>query len=101
MLRAYGRLIRMYPEDVRFAYGREMLADFERGHAERRRQGPLAFTGFVSARLLNLLIDVAAERVNALYSHRSFHGRVRPTPAMVPPRNLGRKKGSKTALTHR
>jgi hypothetical protein len=73
MLRAYGQLIRMYPEDVRFAYGKEMLADLERGYADRRRQGPLALTGFVCARLLNLLIDVAAERVNALYSHRSFH----------------------------
>jgi hypothetical protein len=31
MLRAYGRLIGMYPEDVRFAYGKEMPADLSSG----------------------------------------------------------------------
>ena len=99
MLRAYGRLIRMYPEDVRFAYGKEMLADLERGHADRRRQGPLALSGFVCARLLNLLIDVAAERVNALHSHRSFHGRGRPNPGVVRPPNMGKKEWFEAAFT--
>jgi hypothetical protein len=42
-------------------------------------------TGFVGSRLASLLIDVVIERVNNLYSHRSFHGRGKPNTSVVGP----------------
>lgn len=89
-MRLYDLLIRLYPEDVRFAYGEEMLDALERGHVDARRQGRLRLAAFVAARVTSTLADIAAERVNALYSHRSFHTRGKPNPGVVRPPNMSK-----------
>ena len=92
MTRAYRQLIRLYPEDIRFAYGDEMAADFEEGLGRGRRRGQAAHAVYVVWRLLVLFCDAAAERVSSLYSHRSFHGRCEPDFGVVRPPNMGKKE---------
>jgi hypothetical protein len=41
---------------------------------------------------VTLLCDTAAERVNSLYSYRTFHGRCRPNPTAVRPPNMSKKE---------
>lgn len=89
-MRAYEWLIRLYPDDVRFSYGREMLEDLERGHRTSRQRGLGRHVANFAFELMKLSIDIAVERVNALYSHRSFHGRGRPNPGVVRPPNMGK-----------
>jgi hypothetical protein len=92
MTRARAKLLCLYPADVRFAYGEEIAADFAEGISGARRRGWIGLTIFVAGRILFLLCDAAAERVNALYSHRTLHGRCRPNPAMVRPPNMGKQE---------
>ncbi len=91
-MRAYAWLVRLYPDDVRYAYGQEMVADLKARHAEHRRRGRLSLARFFAWNLLALLVDVAVERLNALASHRSCHGRGRPNLAVVRPPNMGKKE---------
>ena len=92
MLRLYDWLVRLYPEDVQYEYGLEMLADFQTGHDERRRHGRLPLTAFVCSTVVALLFDVLVERTNMLYSHRSFHGRGRPDSGVVRPRTWEKRR---------
>jgi len=90
MKRSYGTLLRLYPDDVRFAYGDEMRRDFEvRWACARERRWYTAAAVLVS-QVLYVVCDAAAERANALYSHRTFHGRCRPDPGSVRPPNMGK-----------
>jgi hypothetical protein len=92
MIPAYTRLLCLYPADVRFAHGKEMAADFAQSVSDARQRGRIALLIFVAGRILFLLCDASAERVNTLYSHRTFHGRCRPNPAMVRPPNMGKQE---------
>jgi hypothetical protein len=92
MMRVYQTLIRLYPEDVRFAYGEEMVIDFDRQVAAARQRGRLPLALFVAGSVLTLLSDASAERMNSLYSHRTFHTRCRPNPAEVRPPNMGKQE---------
>ncbi len=92
-MRAREWLIGLYPDDVRFAYGREMVADLAGRHEQARVRGRLALARFVCCSSIALLVDVAVERLGALTaSHRSFHGRRRPDPGVVRPPNMGKKE---------
>ena len=91
-MRLYERLIRLYPEDVQFAYGQEMLAELRREHAERRGHGWVRLIGFLGSLVAPTLMDVLVERANNLYSHRSFHGRGKPNAGVVRPPNMGKKE---------
>ena len=88
MCAIFKRLMRLYPADVRFAYGDEMLAAFEQGLRTSRPRGRAALATFACRQLVALVCDAAAERVNSLYSHRTFHGRCRPNRAAVRPPNM-------------
>ena len=88
----YSFLIRLYPGDVRFAYGEEMVDALRRDHARCRELGVPRLAMFVSWTVITTLVDVAAERVNALYSHRSFHGRGKPDSGVVRPPNMGKRE---------
>jgi len=92
MTKMYKKLMRLYPEDIRFAYEGEMVCDFKNGFALARQRGWAAVTAFVSGRFLFLPFDAAAERLNTLYSHRTFHGRCRPNPGTVRPPNMGKQE---------
>ena len=96
MIRAYTGLLCLYPADVRFAHGKEMAADFAQGVSGARQRGRIALIVFVAGRIFFLLCDASAERVNSLYSHRTFHGRCRPNPAMVRPPNMGKQEWFQT-----
>jgi hypothetical protein len=92
VLRLYEHLVALYPEDVRYAYGLEMQGDFQTRSEERRRNGRLALTAFAFSAVVTVIVDVLVERANTLYSHRSFHGRGKPNPAVVRPPNMGKKE---------
>lgn len=92
VLRLYEHLVALYPEDVRYAYGLEMQGDFQTRYEERRRDGRFALTAFAFSAVAAVIIDVLVERANTLYSHRSFHGRGKPNPAVVRPPNMGKKE---------
>ena len=89
-MRIYNALLRLYPADVRFAYGREMRDAYAARRARRRVRGVIAVIAGDTRETLALLVDVLAERVSALYSHRSFHGPRRPDLGMVRPPNVGK-----------
>lgn len=89
-MRAYTWLLRLYPEDVRYAYECEMRDDFARRLAAACQTGNLAVARTVIVGISGLLIDVAAQRAHTLYSHRSFHGRRRPDPGVVRPPNMSK-----------
>ena len=84
--------MRLYPDDVRFSYGDEMVSDFDRRFADARKRGWPALAAFFARGVLFVLCDAAAERVNTLYSHRTFHGRCRPNPTAVRPPNMGKQE---------
>lgn len=84
--------MRLYPGDTRFAHGREFIADFERGRFAARQRGRLSLLRFVAYELLVLACDVAVDRINTLYSHRTFHGRARPNLGVVRPPNMGKRE---------
>jgi hypothetical protein len=88
----YSRLVALYPDDVRFAYGDELVADLERRHAAGRGTGRLRHAAGVVARLSSLLTDIAMEWANCVYSHRSFHGRARPNSGVVRPPNMSKRE---------
>jgi len=88
----YERLVGLYPADVRFAYGAEMLDGWRRGHAERRARGRLRLAAFVARSTASTLLDALAERVNLLYSHRSFHTRGKPNAGVVRPPNMSKRE---------
>lgn len=89
-MRAYEWLLRLYPDDVRFGYEQEMLEDFRRRYRAARQLGSKRCLVFLTFECLKTTLDIAAERTNSLYSHRSFHGRGRPNPGMVRPPNMGK-----------
>jgi hypothetical protein len=91
-MRLYERLVRLYPADVRFAYGREMIDDLAATYAACRAHGSLRLTSFVARTTLLVLVDVTMEWLNNLYSHRSFHGRRQPDPGVVRPPNMGKQE---------
>jgi hypothetical protein len=97
MMRAYERLLRLYPDDTRFAYGSAFLNDFALGCAAARGRSRLSLLWFVMRQTGALVVDVAMDRINALYSHRSFHGPGRPNPGVVRPPNMGKKEWFDTA----
>ena len=90
MLKVYENLIRLYPADVRYAYGDEILRDFTEASAKAAQGSRIRHIVFVVRQFVFLLCDIAAERVNNLYSHRSFHGRRKPDPGVVRPPNMGK-----------
>jgi len=92
MVRAYARLLRLYPDDTRFAYGSEFLADFERGCVAARSRSRLSLLRFFVSQTIARAVDVVMDRVHTLYSHRSFHGRTRPNLGVVRPPNMGKKE---------
>jgi hypothetical protein len=92
MLKAYTSLIRLYPDDVRTAYSAEMRYDFAARYAHAGLGGRIRQFMFVVAEVARVLCDVTAERINTLYSHRSFHGRCAPNPGLVRPPNMGKRE---------
>ena len=92
MTRIYRRLIRLYPDDIRFAYGAELDAEFRRGLADSGSRGRFRRTAFVVRAVARLLVEAAFERVHTLYSHRSFHGRGRPDLGLVRPPNMSKQE---------
>ncbi len=92
MTRAYKALLRLYPMDVRESYGDEMVGDYDLGVVENRRRGRLALVRFVAGQLIWSFCDAVVERVSNLYSHRSFHGRCRPSLGVVRPPNMGKRE---------
>lgn len=89
-MRIYRWLLRLYPSDVRYAYGREMQQAFGRQVAMWRGCGRVALTLGVMRVVGALLIDAAAERTSTLYSHRSFHGPRTPDLGVVRPPNVSK-----------
>jgi hypothetical protein len=59
---------------------------------EARRRGRLPAWGLLVRELFFLACDVAIDRINTLYSHRTFHGRTRPNPGVVRPPNMGKRE---------
>jgi hypothetical protein len=92
MTDVYRRLIQLYPEDVRFAYAQEMIDDFDRELSDARKHGTAKVAAYVFRRLLQLFGDAGAERINSLYSHRTFHGRCEPHPGVVRPPNMSKRE---------
>jgi hypothetical protein len=88
----YARLVGLYPGDVRFAYGDDLIADLERRHAACRQAGRLRLTAYAVRSTASVLADVVMEWANCLYSHRSFHGRARPDAGVVRPPNMGKQE---------
>ena len=88
----YRSLVRLYPDDIRFAYGDEMVSDFDRRFADARRKGRGIFAAFVVREIVALLTGAVAERIGTFYSHRSFHGRCRPNSGVVRPPNMGKRE---------
>lgn len=92
MVRVYSWLIRLYPEDIRFAYGAEMVTGFEQGLADRRAR-PLGQSAWILGTIGQLLFEAAVERFQyTFYSHRSFHGRCKPDLGRVRPPNMGKRE---------
>jgi hypothetical protein len=90
--RLHRLLLRLYPDDVRFAYGREMTSDFQQEYAEARRRGWTAVARLSLASTSWLLADTVAERINSLYSHRTFHSRCRPDAGKIRPPDMGKRE---------
>jgi hypothetical protein len=86
----YARLLRLYPSDVRYAYEREMLDSFGQHVTTWRRNGRAALALAIGRAISILLVDIAAERISGLYSHRSFHGPRKPDWGMVRPPNVSK-----------
>jgi hypothetical protein len=66
------------------------MADFRQGHAAACQRGGLSLLRFVGDQLFLLVCDAAVDRMNTLYSHRTFHGRSRPNLGQVRPPNMGK-----------
>jgi hypothetical protein len=70
-MQAYRTLLRLYPDDVRFAYGDEMVSDFDRRCADARQRGWPALAVFIARRVLLLVCGAAAERMAPQPTRRS------------------------------
>ena len=90
MLRAYRLLLVLYPSHVRAVYGMEMLADYDRRLTVARSVRPAGSLRLLLREILRVVPDAAAERVAALSSHPSFHGRRPPNLGVVRPPNVGK-----------
>ena len=90
MTKLFALLTRLYPFDVRYAYGDEMVADFDSRLAITRDRGALATCRLVAVQFMALMCDAAVERIQSLYSHRTFHGRCQPDLGVVRPPNMGK-----------
>lgn len=90
MTRVYSTLLRLFPADVQFAYGPAMLVDFKHRLATAQGAGRVATAMFMISQVLALVCDAAAERINCLHSHRSFHGRRKPSAGVVRPPNMSK-----------
>src|SRR5205809_7184421 len=88
----YVKLLRLYPDDIRWAYGNQMAASFQGEFNKTRQRGLAVAAAFAFTQLVTLFGDATAERVNSLYSHLSFHGRCRPDPSVVRPPNMGKQE---------
>jgi hypothetical protein len=89
MVAVFKTVLRLYPQDIRFAYGDEMIGGFAAGVGAMRRR-PLGRVTYALTQFTLLILDIAAERVSSLYSHRSFHGRRAPDLGVVRPPNMGK-----------
>ena len=89
-MRLYSLLLRLYPSDVRYAYGREMRDAFAVTIARARRRGAIPCASTAARELIALAIDVVAQRASTIYSHRSFHSRRPPDLSMVRPPNMSK-----------
>jgi hypothetical protein len=89
-MQCYFWLLRLYPQDVRHAYGQQLQDSFRDRIARVRQRGLATLALTVAKDIAFLLIDIAAERVAALYSHRSFHGRCEPDLGVVRPPNMSK-----------
>ena len=75
-----------------------MQESFDRRVGGLRDRGSAALAFIVVLwELVLLVVDVAAERVSVLYSHRSFHGRRRPDLGVVRPPNMSKDEWFGTA----
>ena len=90
MLRAYRWLLFLYPLHVRAVYGREMLADYARRLRAAQSSRPAGSLRLLLGEILHVVPDAAAERIAALSSHPSFHGRRPPNFGVVRPPNVGK-----------
>ena len=63
MRRIYELLLRLYPPEVRTEFGPEMSAVFAEVATEQRKQGRMAFLGFVLAELAGLMTAAAGEHL--------------------------------------
>ncbi len=84
-------LLRLYPAHVRAIYGDEMTADFER-QIGRTRPTRTATLRLLARALMTILPDAMSERIAALSSHPSFHGRRPSNLGVVRPPNVGKRE---------
>jgi hypothetical protein len=90
VLRAYRWLLLLYPIHVRALYGSEMCADFAPRLLAAQSAGRARSLVVILREVLQLVPDAVAERIAALSSHPSFHGRRPPNLAVVRPPNVGK-----------
>jgi hypothetical protein len=80
MVRTYEKLVRLYPGDTRFAYGREFIADFERGHLAARQRGRLSLLRCTPT---TRSVD-ARGRISASFARRIWESRSGSRPPLRP-----------------
>jgi hypothetical protein len=88
--RGYRTLLRLYPNDYRTKFGTEMLNAFKLVAEPRRQQSRFAFTRFLLAELIGLLIGAGAEWIAKIATDSSVRGRWLPDLRMMRPPGVPR-----------
>jgi hypothetical protein len=88
--RAYGTLLRLYPNDYRAVFATEMLSAFEQAAGARRLQPRLAFVRFLLSEFISLFIGAGAEWIAKLTTASSVRGRCLPDLRMMRPPGVPR-----------
>ena len=88
----YSRLVSLYPDDIRFAYEDELVADLQQRHNVDQQVSPVRLCIGIAKRTVSTLFDISIARAHCIYSHRSFRGRARPDASVVRPPNMGKQE---------
>ena len=85
MRRAYGTLLRLYPNDFRALFASEMLSAFEQAVEERRGESRTVFLRFLLRECIDVATGAGAEWIAKLTTESSVRGRCLPDLRMMRP----------------
>ena len=88
----YSRLVSLYPDDIRFAYGDEFVLDLRQRHCVDQQASRVRLCTGIARRAVSMLLDISIAWAHGFHSHRSFRGRARPDASVVRPPNMGKQE---------